>query len=98
MGPGGTRARASPRLGGGVARCNLRALVPAGGGGGLGRRIQYIPAPMPPPGFAPLLFLLGICEMDASVVSSSDATDAAFCRAQRTTLVGSITPACTRFS
>ena len=40
----------------------------------------------------------GICEMTASVVSRSEAIDAAFCRADRTTLVGSITPACTRFS
>ena len=40
----------------------------------------------------------GICEMTASVVSRSDAIDAAFCIAERTTLVGSITPACTRFS
>ena len=34
----------------------------------------------------------------ASVVSSSDAIDAAFCSAERTTLVGSMTPALTRFS
>jgi hypothetical protein len=36
--------------------------------------------------------------MTASVVSSKPATDAAFWSAERTTLVGSITPACTRFS
>ena len=35
----------------------------------------------------------GICEMTASVVSSSDAIDAAFSIAERTTFVGSITPA-----
>ena len=40
--------------------------------------VQYIPAPVPRPGLAPLLFLFGICEMDASVVSSSDAMDEAF--------------------
>jgi hypothetical protein len=36
--------------------------------------------------------------MTASVVSRSEAMDAAFCSAERTTLVGSMTPAATRFS
>src|SRR2546428_4235055 len=61
---GGTSARSSHRPRCGLARCNHHALVTAGGGSELRRRIQYIPAPMPLPGFAPLLFLLGICEMD----------------------------------
>ena len=42
---------------------------------------------------AALVLRSGICEMTASVVSSSDAIDAAFCRADRTTFAGSITPA-----
>jgi hypothetical protein len=33
--------------------------------------------------------------MSASVVSRSDAIDAAFCSATRSTLVGSMMPACT---
>ena len=61
------------------------------------RSIQYIP-PMSLAGIAPDDSISGIREMTASVVSSRDAIDAAFCRAERTTLVGSITPACTRFS
>ena len=40
----------------------------------------------------------GMRETTASVVSSSAATDAAFCRAERTTFVGSITPAATKSS
>ena len=43
-------------------------------------------------------FASGTCEMSASVVSRSDATDAAFCSALRTTFAGSITPAATRSS
>jgi hypothetical protein len=61
------------------------------------RSIQYIP-PMSAAGIAPDDSISGIREMTASVVSSRDAIDAAFCRAERTTLVGSITPDCTRFS
>ena len=45
------------------------------------------------PGFAS-----GISEMSASVVSMSEAMDAAFCKAVRVTLVGSMTPAFTRSS
>ena len=41
---------------------------------------------------------LGISEMSASVVSSSDAIEEAFCSALRTTLAGSMTPAFTRSS
>ncbi len=40
----------------------------------------------------------GISEMSASVVSSSEAIDEAFCSALRTTLAGSMTPAFTRSS
>ena len=47
---------------------------------------------------APFGAVSGIIEMTASVVSRSEAMDAAFCSAERTTLVGSITPAWTRFS
>ena len=50
-----------------------------------------MPAPIPPPGIAAARFSSEICVMTASVVSSNDAIDAAFCRAERTTLVGSIT-------
>ena len=54
---------------------------------------------MPPPGgMAGSFFSSGISATSASVVSSSDAIDAAFCRAERTTLVGSMTPASTRSS
>jgi hypothetical protein len=44
------------------------------------------------------LFSVGISQMTASVLSSSDAMEAAFWSAERTTLVGSMTPASTRFS
>ena len=43
-------------------------------------------------------FSSGMSQMSASVVSSSDAIDAAFWSAERTTFAGSMTPACTRFS
>src|SRR2546425_8658927 len=58
---------------------------------------QYIP---PPPGMPAGLFSPspGISQTIASVVRSRDAMDAAFCKAERTTLVGSMTPASTRFS
>jgi hypothetical protein len=62
--------------------------------------LQYIPPPggIPPP-MPPLSgFSLGISHTMASVVSRSAATEAAFCRADRTTLDGSMTPASTRFS
>ena len=62
---------------------------------------QYIPPMPPPPCRHPrgrFSFSSGISETRASVVSSSDAIDAAFCSAERTTLVGSMTPASTRFS
>ena len=51
---------------------------------------------MPPPPPAP--FSSGFSAIMASVVSSSDATLAAFCSAVRTTLVGSMTPALIRSS
>jgi len=54
------------------------------------------PAPwLSPPDFD---FPLGRSAMSASVVSISEATEAAFCNATRTTLVGSMTPAFTRSS
>src|SRR5687767_11227895 len=61
---------------------------------------QYIPPipPGPPPWPADSFFSSGISETMASVVSSSAAIDEAFCSAERTTLVGSITPALTRSS
>jgi hypothetical protein len=55
------------------------------------------PPPWPPPAGASA-FSSGISLMRASVVSSREAIDAAFCSAERTTLVGSMTPASTRFS
>ncbi len=68
------------------------------------RFADYIPIPpmppMPPGGMPPpaSLFSSGISLTSASVVSSSAAIEAAFCNAARTTLVGSTTPASTRFS
>ena len=60
---------------------------------------QYIPdIPAPMPGIAPFGAFSGICVMTASMVSNRDAIDAACCSADRTTFVGSITPASTRFS
>jgi hypothetical protein len=55
--------------------------------------------PMPPAGIAgaPLSFF-GLSATMASVVISSPAIDAAFCRAARTTLVGSMMPLETRFT
>jgi len=61
---------------------------------------QYMPPPssgIPPPE-RPSDFATGNSQTTASVLRSSDAMDAAFCSAERTTLVGSITPASTRFS
>jgi hypothetical protein len=60
---------------------------------------QYIPPPggIPPP-IRPSSFSAGISQMTASVLRRSEAMEAAFCRAQRTTLVGSMMPASTRFS
>ena len=55
----------------------------------------------PPPGGpppAPADFFLGFSATSASVVSIRLATEAAFCSAVRTTLVGSMTPALTRSS
>ncbi len=60
---------------------------------------QYIPPPMPPGGGpACLSSLSGISLTSASVVSRSEAMEAAFWSAVRVTLVGSITPASTRSS
>ena len=55
--------------------------------------------PPPPPGIAgaPLSFF-GLSATMASVVIRSPAIDAAFCRAARTTLVGSMMPLVTRFT
>ncbi len=50
-----------------------------------------------PPG-AGAGFFSGISQIIASVVSISDAIDAAFCNAVRVTLVGSMTPEATRSS
>ena len=73
-----------------------RAAAAIGGGSGLTRAA----APAPP---AAALSAIRACQpalsdTTASVVSSSEAIDAAFCSADRTTLVGSMTPAVTRFS
>ena len=57
---------------------------------------QYMP-PMPSAAAA-AAFFSGCSDTNASVVSSSDAMDAEFSSADRTTFVGSMTPACTRFS
>ncbi len=59
---------------------------------------QYMP-PMPPPGGpAGAGFSSFFSTISASVVSRRLAIEAAFCNAVRETLVGSMTPACTRFS
>jgi hypothetical protein len=52
------------------------------------------PCEWPPPaaGFSSF----GFSAISASVVSMRLATDAAFCRAERTTLTGSMTPSATR--
>ena len=50
-------------------------------------------SPIPPPGMAGMPGLSStMSEIAASVVMSRPATDAASCSAERTTLVGSITP------
>ena len=54
--------------------------------------------PMPPPGIPASGFSSGLSLINASVVSSRDAMELAFCNAARTTLVGSMTPAVIRFS
>ena len=57
--------------------------------------------PMPPmaaAAAAPPSTFSGLSATSASVVSSSAATDAAFCSAERVTLAGSMTPALTRSS
>jgi hypothetical protein len=51
--------------------------------------------PMPPGGMAGA-FGFGFSATMASVVTSSPATEPAFCSAARTTLAGSITPCLTR--
>ena len=66
--------------------------------GGHDRTMPPPMPPMPPIAAAPCCADSGIREMTASVVSRSEAMDAAFCSAERTTLVGLITPAWTRFS
>ncbi len=59
------------------------------------RRVARVYARPPP---APSSWRAGRSAMSTSVVSMREATDAAFCNAIRTTLVGSITPATTRSS
>ena len=54
-----------------------------------------MPPPMPPGGIAGVVFFSGFSATIASVVTSRPATEAAFCNARRTTLVGSIMPALT---
>ena len=65
----------------------------------------YIMPPIPPmppmplmSGMPPPPFGSGFSAIMASVVSSRPETDAAFCSAVRTTLVGSMTPALIRSS
>ena len=59
-----------------------------------------MPPPMPPMAAAAAAAstFSGLSATSASVVSSSAATDAAFCSAERVTLAGSMTPALTRSS
>ena len=54
--------------------------------------------PPPPGGIGASFFSSGMSHTSASVVSSSDAIDDAFCSAERTTLVGSMTPAAIKSS
>jgi hypothetical protein len=54
--------------------------------------------PPGPPGAGASFFSSGISETIASVVSRSAAIEDEFCRAERTTFVGSMTPALTRSS
>ena len=61
--------------------------------------IPPMPPPIPPAAAAlRRLFFSGMSQMSASVVSSNEAIDEEFCSAERTTLVGSMTPALTRSS
>src|SRR5450759_4938317 len=55
-----------------------------------------MPPPMPPPGAPPAPGFSGRSATIASVVIISDAIEAAFCKAVRTTLVGSMMPDLTR--
>ena len=79
---GPTHVRASSRLR--VRRLSTRQYIPP------------MPPGPPPPGAS--FFSSGMSAIMASVVSSRDAIDAAFWSADRTTFVGSITPALTRSS
>ena len=74
--------------------------IPVGNGVRLDSPERQYMSPLPAPlmDAAPFEDGSGLLEMTASVVSRSDAIDAAFCNADRTTLVGSMTPPCTRFS
>jgi FtsP/CotA-like multicopper oxidase with cupredoxin domain len=57
-------------------------------------RFQKSMSPIPPPcGMAGVAFFSGFSATIASVVTSNAATDAASCKARRTTLVGSMMPA-----
>ncbi len=56
------------------------------------------PMPPQPPGIAGSFLSSGSSATSASVVSRSEAIDAAFCSAERVTLVGSMTPAAMRSS
>lgn len=88
-------SRRAPNRGGG-ARGGCRA--PRASPRGEGVRPPYIPIPPGSPSDAaspPRRSRDGCAATIASVVSMSAATDAAFCRATRTTLVGSMIPAST---
>jgi hypothetical protein len=90
-GGSGASARASRRLYGVAARLFIQFSM------GI-RTASVHPAHAARPAAGPSPAASGICDTSASVVSMSDAMDAAFCSAVRTTFVGSITPAVTRFS
>ena len=111
---GSPSPRPSPASGRGRRSGPLSRLRNVGEGTGEGPRVRggrlYIMPPMPPmPPIPPMpppppppagagASSLGRSTISASVVTSSAATDAAFCSAERTTFVGSMTPASTRSS
>ncbi|SDR63518.1 hypothetical protein SAMN05519103_08707 [Rhizobiales bacterium GAS113] len=82
-----------------------RGRVVSAGHGGMEKRPREAPglrsgqksmSPMPVPADAAGACFFGFSATSASVVISSEATEAASCKAVRTTLAGSITPAPTR--
>jgi hypothetical protein len=77
----GAEEKGTPRKAGFLGDCDHRL-----------RNITYIMSSMPAPGIGGAFSSFGSSAIIASVVRMSPATDAAFCSAERVTLVGSRTP------